>query len=214
MYHRNLCLVSIITKSMSGNSKKYVNIVTLTFNLEIQGQTWHNAFTIISLVAYIIETCVWCLQLLNHYQRIQKIYINIVNMLPWPWNPIIAKLLSVRGFKIYIYIVTLTFDLEIHSQTWRNAFNIYLYISVSSTYHLNLCLVSTISESMSENSKRYVIYGRQPSIPLINLGRRWTLSWWWGSMMSILWSWPEFQDQKSMSQHWHLYLLNSLLTSV
>ena len=59
---RNLFLVFTITKWMSGNLKKIgLMVVTLTFDLEIQGQTWCNAFNMISLVVYIVETFVWCL---------------------------------------------------------------------------------------------------------------------------------------------------------
>ena len=50
-----------------------INYVTLTFDLEIQGQTWRDTANIISLlVRSIIETCVRCLQLINCCQGIQK----------------------------------------------------------------------------------------------------------------------------------------------
>ena len=32
-------------------------VVILTFDFEIQGQTWRNTFNMISLVVYIVETC-------------------------------------------------------------------------------------------------------------------------------------------------------------
>ena len=81
---------------MSQNLKKmYINIVTLTFDLEIQGQTWSNAFNMISLVVYILQKLVFGVYIvLNWCRKIPKKYINI-----------------------------LTFNLEMQGQTWHNELN-------------------------------------------------------------------------------------------
>ena len=76
--------------------KIYIDIVTLTFDLEIQGKTWRNTFNMIFMIVYIVETWV-C---------VYKHWIDVVEFI-----------------KKYINIVTLTFDLEMQGQTWRNTFN-------------------------------------------------------------------------------------------
>ena len=64
-----------------GIQKHSVNIVTMTFELEIQVQTWHKAFSLLSLITlYIIENCVWCLQLLKICHAIQNICITGVTL--------------------------------------------------------------------------------------------------------------------------------------
>ena len=123
---RNVTFVSIPTKLMSGNSQKYkyINIVISTFDLKIQGQTWRNAFNMISLVVHVIETCVWCPRLLNGCQGIHK-----------NRSHLFIYLLK------FIMVVTLTFDLEIHCQTWRNAFNMISLV----VYIVETCFWSTES---------------------------------------------------------------------
>ena len=62
--------------------KKYINVVTLNIDLEIQDQTRCNAFNVIYLVVYIVDTCFWYLQVLNRCRKIQQKYISIL----WPWR--------------------------------------------------------------------------------------------------------------------------------
>ena len=73
IYHRNVCLVSMGTKLMSRYSKIYITISwpwPLTFKCKFKVQTWRNAFNMISLVVYIVETCVWCLKSPNRSRGI------------------------------------------------------------------------------------------------------------------------------------------------
>ena len=48
---------------MSRNSKKYINIVTLTFDFEMQGQTWRNTFIMIFMFDMLFARGIWKLLL-------------------------------------------------------------------------------------------------------------------------------------------------------
>ena len=113
---------------MSRNSKNIFQLYDIDFWPCIQGQTWRNAFTMISLVIHVIETCVWCPRLLNGCQGIQRNRSNGGDLDCWPWNS--------------------------RSNMTHSIWYLWWYYGI---YRRNLFLESISTKSISRNSFKYIL---------------------------------------------------------
>ena len=76
------------------------------------------------------------------------------------------------------------------------------FCKISSAAVLNLCVVQrpfVVCKELSSDLPKEILLkvdclpnavGKQPSIPLIYLGRKWTLNWWWWWWWWWTWFWP------------------------
>ena len=136
---------------MSRNSKEYINIVTLTYVLEMQGQTWHNALNMLSLGVY-IEKLVF--DVYNHQTEVMELEVStiyttrdiILNALRhvWPW-------FSKSKVKVTILIYLLEFrDIDLVLIDTKHTFLRYI---LPELYAFWMCYVLFDLECQSQNSR-------------------------------------------------------------
>ena len=150
--------------------KIYINIVTLTFDLEIQGQTWHSAINMLSLGVY-IEKLVFGIY--NHQTEVMELEVStiytsrdiILNALRHVW-----RWFSKSKVKVTILIYLFEFrDIDFVLIDTKHTFQRYILSKIYHFESVTSCLTLNVKvKSQGHDIDIYIFEFRDIDLVLID----------------------------------------------